>query len=99
VYNAVRHARPTSVRIALESERRRLRIVVSDDGRGFDPATVERSPAGHYGLVGMRERVEYLDGSLVVDSRPGQGTRIVIVVPVRRAHAAPKAEGRVEERG
>jgi signal transduction histidine kinase len=48
--------------------------VVSDDGRGFDPAAV---PPGRFGLVGMRERAARVDASLAVVTAPGEGTRVV----------------------
>ncbi len=55
-----------------------LSLRVTDDGRGFDPDAVG---AGHYGLVGMRERAGLLGGSLLVDSRPG---RTSVGLEVRR---------------
>ena len=58
----------------------KLEIEISDDGIGFDPETVE---AGHYGLLGMRERVRLAGGNLDVHSEPGKGTRIVIQFPIR----------------
>ena len=53
---------------------------MDDDGAGFDPATV---PAGTLGIAGMRARAEQLGGRLVVRSRPGRGSRIEVVVPLR----------------
>ncbi len=93
--NAVRHGHPQNVRIELGFERRRLRLAIVDDGCGFDPATVGQAvgpgrqaepPAprpSHYGLVGMRERIEYLGGTLTVESAPGRGTRIQALVPAK----------------
>jgi two-component system sensor histidine kinase DegS len=63
-----------------------------DDGCGFDPKALGDGASGHYGLVGMRERIEYLDGSLEVKSSPGHGTRIEITVPLKSA--PPKARAR-----
>ena len=57
------------------------RLVVDDDGAGFDPAAVT---AGSLGIAGMRARAEKLGGRLVVRSRPGRGSRIEAVVPLRR---------------
>jgi signal transduction histidine kinase len=51
---------------------------VSDDGRGFTPSTVDSG----FGLVGMRERLELVGGSVTVDSGPGRGTRLTVRVPV-----------------
>ena len=56
-----------------------LRVIVEDDGIGFDPAAVEHRSLG---LAGMRERLTLAGGVLVVDSRPARGTRIIAEVPV-----------------
>jgi signal transduction histidine kinase len=55
-----------------------VRLKVTDDGRGFDPARV---PDGHLGLAGMRARAEKLGGRIAVKSTLGQGTSIEVVVP------------------
>jgi PAS domain S-box-containing protein len=60
-------------------EERVLTMVISDNGRGFDPQTVQTT--GHYGLKFMRERAEQLKGSFSVQSAPGQGTTITVVMP------------------
>ena len=52
---------------------------VTDDGVGFDPALQDFT--GRHGLVGMRERAEEVGGLLRVESRPGEGTEIVLVLP------------------
>ena len=54
--------------------------VIEDDGRGFDP---DQSVDGGIGLIGMRERVALLDGSMTIETAPGKGTTLVIEVPVR----------------
>jgi len=82
--NAVRHGHPGTIRVELGSDPRTLRIAIVDDGKGFDPAALGPGAVGHYGIVGMRERIEYLDGSLEVESSPGHGTRISITVPVKK---------------
>ena len=56
-----------------------LKLVISDDGRGFDPDAVQTT--GHYGLKFMRERAELLKGFFFVQSAPGQGTVITVGVP------------------
>ncbi|MGD0361984.1 MAG: two-component regulator propeller domain-containing protein [Bryobacteraceae bacterium] len=79
--NAVRHAAPTSVRLRLSFGARELRMQVEDDGRGFDPS----SPAnGHYGIIGMRERIEHLGGKFILRSGPGTGTHLSVAVPLTR---------------
>jgi signal transduction histidine kinase len=53
------------------------RIVVADDGKGFDP---ERSVEG-FGLFAIRERLDPIEGQLEVDSAPGRGTRAIVTIP------------------
>jgi signal transduction histidine kinase len=64
--------------------RRALRLEVRDDGCGFDPARA--APSGHFGLVGMRERAGAIGARLTVDSAPGCGTVVRVVIPVNGAH-------------
>ena len=59
-----------------------MRLQVIDDGRGFDPGAVVAAKAGHFGLVGLRERAARLGATLSLDSRPGSGTTVEIVVPL-----------------
>ncbi|HSL97664.1 MAG TPA: ATP-binding protein [Candidatus Deferrimicrobiaceae bacterium] len=80
--NVRKHARATKacVRIA-SAEPGTMTIVVEDDGRGFDPSAAPSHRDGGYGLQTMRERMQLAGGSLRIDSRPGQGTRVIAVVP------------------
>jgi signal transduction histidine kinase len=61
-------------------ENDRLRVVVSDQGGGFDPSTLVDETEG-LGLVSVRERIEMIGGKLEVDTAPGEGTRVTIDVP------------------
>lgn len=79
VVNAIRHAAPTRVEVRLAADAARVRLVVQDDGRGFDPASA--APDAHYGLGSMRERAQELGGVLTVRSAPGRGTDVEVVVP------------------
>jgi signal transduction histidine kinase len=79
--NALRHAAPGHVSVALSSDRRGLRLEIEDDGRGFDPSVINWSNGRHYGLVGMRERAEKLGGGLSLTSSPGKGTQVRLSVP------------------
>lgn len=81
--NALKHANPKSVEICISFERKRVRLEIADDGGGFDSAAWLLNPNGHYGIVGMRERVEQLGGALRLESHPGQGTRVVATIPIR----------------
>jgi ligand-binding sensor domain-containing protein/signal transduction histidine kinase len=81
--NAIRHAAPTRLSVALGFERKRLRVEIEDNGLGFD-AGVDPETSHHYGLVGMRERVEQLDGEFQLMSSPGHGTRVHLSIPLRK---------------
>lgn len=78
--NVARHAEANEVGVELSVSDGMLRLVISDDGRGFDPM-VSRGPA-HHGLNNMRARAESLGGTLTMDSRPAAGTRVIFQVPL-----------------
>jgi signal transduction histidine kinase len=78
LHNAVRHGRATCVDIKFETSMRRLHLVVRDTGHGFVPAEV----ADGQGLRNMRRRAEGLRGTLDITSVPGQGTTVILTVPV-----------------
>jgi len=80
VTNAITHANAKSITIDLCFTASVLKIIVEDDGCGFD-ASAELRRNGHYGILGMRERVRLLRGSLTIESAPGQGTRVRMTVP------------------
>jgi NarL family two-component system sensor histidine kinase YdfH len=77
--NIARHAKAGNVTLRLTGSEKELEIEICDDGIGFDPESVE---AGHYGLLGMRERVRLAGGRLEVQSVAGKGTRLVIRFPL-----------------
>lgn len=79
--NAVRHARAKLVTVRLWQEEERIRLVVDDDGVGFDRRAIDRT--SHFGLQLMSERVESAQGQLAIDSSPGFGTRVVVSIPTR----------------
>lgn len=78
VTNAVRHARADRVDVLLERRGSRVMAMVEDDGVGFEPDRVQSGE--HFGLLGLRERAEALDGTLTVESAPGAGTTVVMEV-------------------
>ncbi|MBS0352869.1 MAG: PAS domain S-box protein [Proteobacteria bacterium] len=78
--NIARHARARHVEVSLKRENERLRLNVSDDGCGFDPQAADKLRS--FGLLGMRERVLALEGTLVLDSSPGRGTTVSIELPL-----------------
>ncbi|MGI8808361.1 MAG: GAF domain-containing sensor histidine kinase [Acidimicrobiales bacterium] len=80
--NVVKHAAAATVVIRLSSGDDGVRLIVSDDGLGFDLDTLAGTDERHaYGLVGIRERAELIGAALHVVSRPGTGTTIEVVVP------------------
>lgn len=78
VTNALKHARAAAVRVEIRFGPGSVAVSVSDDGKGFDPTAA--APVGHFGLVGMRERVRKLGGELRVTSTPGTGTTVTAAV-------------------
>jgi PAS domain S-box-containing protein len=82
--NIVKHARATKASISLKRYRRLIRIVVKDDGVGFEvrKATVTGKPSG-FGLFSIRERITHLGGKMRIDSSPGKGTQVVVIAPLK----------------
>lgn len=78
--NITRHAQATKAWVTLKEENDHLLIQVRDNGRGFD--TTGDIPAGHYGLLGLRERARLANGQLMVESKPGQGTTVTMSIPL-----------------
>jgi two-component system, NarL family, sensor kinase len=84
--NVVKHASAQNVEIRLKVSSGTVLLEVSDDGVGFDPASVPESESpgsGGYGLSGMLQRAELLGGRLEVDSAPGRGSTLRVRVPLR----------------
>ena len=78
--NAVRHGRAHRILVTGTNTDDRLQIVVQDDGRGFDPATRAGPSQGHFGLQGVKERLNRMGGRLRIESEPGKGSRITVEV-------------------
>ncbi|QBD82423.1 hypothetical protein EPA93_43200 [Ktedonosporobacter rubrisoli] len=79
--NIARHALAKKVWITTSLVAGVLEITIGDDGIGFANAP-ETISAGHYGLIGMRERAHLLGGELIIDSVPGKGTKIHLCIPI-----------------
>jgi two-component system, NarL family, sensor histidine kinase DevS len=91
--NVARHASTGQARVRIIERDSEIAIEVSDDGVGFD----RDEGSGGFGLVGMRERVELVGGTLAIDSRPGAGTRVSATLPARYREADPVPEPRPED--
>ena len=79
--NTRKHAAARRVCVSASAANGRARIVIQDDGHGFDAAQAAQGPGQHYGLGFMRERAAEVGGSVEIDSAPSQGTRVTIEVP------------------
>lgn len=78
VSNALKHGHARRIELEVSFEDSRVRLIVRDDGRGFDPAS-DRS-AGHFGLQGMKERVDHMQGELRIRRREQGGTCVEVAV-------------------
>jgi signal transduction histidine kinase len=80
LHNAMRHAPGASVRLTLRAGARTVTLRVSDDGPGFDPASLPRTRRG-MGLATMRERAHEIGATLEIGARAGGGTSVTVTVP------------------
>jgi PAS domain S-box-containing protein len=80
--NAARHADARLVRIELERDRESVRLTVTDDGCGFEVGRALEA-SGHLGLHGIRERAALVGGHAEIRSRPGEGTTVMVMAPLR----------------
>jgi signal transduction histidine kinase len=82
--NIVKHSRAASARLTVRKEVGMTRMILEDDGVGFDyDAVMKRSPAG-LGLANLAERARLLGGSLKIETAPGQGTRLFLNLPCNK---------------
>ena len=89
VANAVKHGAACHIRVDLEYGRDDVRLAIWDDGRGFDPERA--SSTGHFGLLDMRERAQSLGSSLEVHSDVEKGTRVAVIVPLKKQQLVDEA--------
>lgn len=81
VANAIRHGGARVVQAVLQYEQNKVRLAVTDDGRGFRPQ--DTTPSGHFGLLDMRERAHSMGSVLQVESEPERGTRVAVEIPMK----------------
>jgi two-component system sensor histidine kinase DegS len=83
--NVLKHAQATHVALELAFQSQMLKLVIQDNGKGFHVESVQEkmTDGSHFGLLGMKERVELLDGRLDIESEPHAGTKLTILIPVR----------------
>jgi signal transduction histidine kinase len=88
--NATKHGGARRAVVEIHEDDELVNLEIRDDGAGFDPA----AETDGFGLLGMRERVELLEGTLQLDSTPGRGTTVRASFPIQRRAAAAGAEVR-----
>ncbi|MCL5075468.1 MAG: sensor histidine kinase, partial [Chloroflexi bacterium] len=84
ITNIAKHARAENVSISLEFKESAVVIDIEDDGCGFavDQVLGQRKRNQAFGLLGMKERVDLFGGTLSIHSKPGEGTRLVVEIPI-----------------
>lgn len=80
VQNACKHGEPGAIQIKIDFRDDAVMLVIKDDGKGFD---LNQEKEDAFGIIGMRERVDLLEGEITFDSKLGQGTIVMIQIPVR----------------
>ena len=95
LYNSIRHAHPKKIRLTVEFAEEKCTLRIMDDGSGFDVRSLSELPENHYGLLGMQERVERIDGKFHLQSAIGVGTEISIEVPRKAIIPTPVSEMRL----
>ncbi len=88
IRNAVVHGAPNAIGVRLSFEPSAIRLDIQDNGCGFEPDPAPLAASGHFGILGMRERMEQIWGSLEVASSPGNGTTITAHLPLGDSMAA-----------
>lgn|GEM_PF-294042 len=85
--NIVRHAQTEHAGISIRKEGQNMLITVEDSGKGFDPSWIDILTGGTkgFGLFNVRERIRNLGGTVEILSRPGNGTRVILQVPLNIA--------------
>ena len=96
VMNALKHAQPRDVWIAVREEGEDIVLVLKDNGVGFD--TSAPGPEGHFGMAMMRERAQVGGGRFEVESAPGQGATIMVRFPIALLQQEPSEEQPPTER-
>jgi len=81
--NISKYARASEVSVNLELQDGNIILCIRDNGVGFNIDAIDKNKKIHFGLIGMKERVEYLSGEFMINSEPGQGTFVKAIVPVK----------------
>ena len=81
VNNAIKHGSAKEIRVNFEWLKENVNISIKDNGTGFDMALTKQNS---FGIVGMKERIDLLDGTVDIQSEIGQGTRIMFIIPIKK---------------
>ncbi|HEY9640226.1 MAG TPA: CHASE2 domain-containing protein [Coleofasciculaceae cyanobacterium] len=76
--NAIKYANASEIRIELRYDSNQCLLRIKDNGQGFDIGSAPRGSG--FGLLGISERVKYINGELAIQSQPGQGTEVVVII-------------------
>lgn len=79
--NCIKHANADLIKIEVQKNKKNIRILVLDNGKGFDVESTY-SEMGGFGLFSINERIDALMGSLDIESSPGQGTKVSVTIPI-----------------
>lgn len=82
--NVRRHAVATEVKITLEGNDETVNMMIKDNGKGFSLEKLEDSPPGYHGLNIIKERAETLGGELNISTSPGDGTELMVMLPLEK---------------
>jgi len=86
LHNVVKHSRARQAEVHISRRGDSIRVRIKDDGVGFEPEQGHRRrPDAGFGLFNIRERIQHFGGHVVVRSKPGRGTRVTLVAPLREA--------------
>lgn len=81
--NVRKHARASHVQVNIQHDAEKISMTIKDDGIGFDPQAITQQ-TGHYGLLGIQERLQGVNGKLDIQSQPGQGSLLTMEFPRRK---------------
>lgn len=79
ITNAVRHGKASEIEVNVEWLEKQVTIIVKDNGSGFDKSIVKSQS---FGLMGMKERIELINGDFIINSSPGNGTVLMFIIPL-----------------
>ena len=97
IANAVKHSQARTIEVSMSGSPEDLQLLIRDDGIGFSAETDGHLQAGHYGLIGMRERASQLGAVLRIDSQPGQGTTVGLTLSLNGAAGPGRIGGAHDE--